>query len=126
MTDHSLLRTVRFSPYRAGMGPRFTLTMRDSGELDSRGVTRIAYRLTMREPGARRSVVIFEGSDYSGSPMHADDSDDNVAGLMGFLTLRPGDTDAEYFESYTPEQRAYCDAHAESLSCEVMTRFGEG
>ncbi len=42
---------------------------------------------------------------------------------MGFLTLRPGDTDPDYFEDYTPEQHAYCDAHAEALSCEVSARF---
>lgn len=97
--------------------------MRDSGELDDRGVTRIAYRLTMREPGAKASVVIFDAKDYCGSPMHADDSDQNVEGLMAFLTLRPGDTDDEYFESYTPEQHAFAEQHAESLSGEVSCRF---
>lgn len=119
----SHLRTVRFCPYRRGMGPTFTLTMRDSGKVDSRGVTRIAYRLTMREPGAKRGVVVFDGADYSGSPMHADDSDENVHGLMGFLTLRPGDTDAEYFISYTPDQLAYAINHGEALSCEVDNRY---
>lgn len=118
-----LLRTCRFSPYRKGAGPVFTLTMRDSGEVDNRGVTRIAYRLTMLEPGKRRGVVLFDAADYSGSLMHADDSDDNVEGLMGFLTLRPGDTDSEYFESYTPEQRAFAEQHAESLSMAVHDRF---
>lgn len=123
MSDHSHLRTVRFQPYRAGMGPRFTLTMRDAGTVDSRGVTTIAYKLTMREPGAAKSVVLFDAADYHGSPMHADDSNANVEGLMGFLTLRPGDTDDEYFASYTAEQRAYCEQWAESLSSEVMARF---
>lgn len=123
MSDNSLLRVCRFTPYRRGMGPTFTLTMRDAGTTDSRGVTTIAYTLTMREPGSKRASVLFNAADYHGSPMHADDSDDNVRGLMGFLTLRPGDTDAEYFESYTPEQRAYCESYAESLSCEVDNRF---
>lgn len=123
MSDMSLLRVCRFTPYRRGMGPTFTLTMRDAGTTDSRGVTTIAYRLTMREPGAKRATVLFDAADYHGSPMHSDDSDDNVHGLMGFLTLRPGDTDAEYFEGYTAEQRAYCSAHAEALSCEVDSRF---
>jgi hypothetical protein len=121
--SHSLLRTVRFSPYRRGAGPTFTLTMRDAGTTDNRGVTTIAYRLTMREPGASKSAVIFDAADYHGSPSHADDSDQNVEGLMGFLTLRPGDTDAEYFESYTDEQRAFADSHAESLSACVDWRF---
>jgi hypothetical protein len=55
--------------------------------------------------------------------MNADDSDETVRGLMGFLTLRPGDTDDEYFENYTKAQRRYCDMHAEDLSCEVEARF---
>lgn len=121
--DPSHLRTVRFQPYMRGKGPTFTLTMRDAGTTDSRGVTTIAYKLTMREPGARKSTVIFDAADYHGSPAHADDSDANVEGLMGFLTLRPGDTDPEYFESYTPAQRAYCEQWAESLSLEVSARF---
>lgn len=119
----SHLRTVRFTPYRRGMGPTFTLTMRDAGTTDTRGVTTIAYKLTMREPGAKQSVVVFDAADYHGSPMHSDDSNANVEGLMTFLTLRPGDTDDEYFESYTPEQRAFCEQHAESLLGEVSARF---
>jgi hypothetical protein len=51
--------------------------------------------------------IIFEGEDFAGSPMDADDSDETVAALLTFLTLRRGDTDAEYFESYTPEQLAW-------------------
>jgi hypothetical protein len=39
---------------------------------------------------------------------------------MGFLTLKPGDTDSDYFAEYTPEQMDYCQRYAESLSCEVM------
>lgn len=119
----SHLRTVRFTPYRRGMGPTFTLTMRDAGTTDARGVTTIAYKLTMREPGAKKSTVIFDAADYHGSPMVADDSDANVEGLMGFLTLQPGDTDPEYFASYTDAQRAFCAEWAEALSCEVATRY---
>jgi hypothetical protein len=57
--------------------------------------------------------------------MYAIDSDKAVGSLMGFLTLRPGDTDSEYFESYTPEQMHFAETHAEALACEVMARFGE-
>jgi hypothetical protein len=119
--SESLLRVCRFQPYRRGMGPTFTLRMWDAGTVDSRGVTTIRYRLTMSENGKR--TVLFDAADYHGSPRHSDDSDDNVAGLMIFLTLRPGDTDSEYFASYTPEQLAYAEAHAESLSCACLDRF---
>jgi hypothetical protein len=84
----------------------------------------IGYRLTQREPG-RAPIVLFEGGDFSPSPCYADDSDQTVAGLLGFLTLRPGDTDPEYFDRYTDVQRAFCAQHAESLSMEAIDRFGE-
>jgi hypothetical protein len=59
--------------------------------------------------------VIFEGEDFACSPMHAIDSDECIAGLLAFLSLRPGDTDREYFDSYTPEQMAWCEDRAEEL-----------
>jgi hypothetical protein len=71
------------------------------------------------------SVVIFEGEDFAGSPMDGDDSDATMQALMGFLTLRPGDTDAEFFASDTEVQRDYRDHHAEALAMVVMDRFGE-
>lgn len=117
MNTSDNMRTVRFFPYRKGAGPIFTL------KLYYLGTERIGYRLTSREH--RRTVTIFEGSDFRPSPLHSVDGDDAVKDLMCFLTLRPGDTDKEYFDSYTPEQMDYCSQHAESLSCEVYNRFGE-
>jgi hypothetical protein len=75
--------------------------------------------------GEGRPRTLFEGEDFACSPCHAIDSDECIASLMGFLTLRPGDTDAEYFESYTPQQIDYCEQHAEALAGEVYSRFGE-
>jgi hypothetical protein len=77
----------------------------------------------MREHG--KTQTVFEGADFGCSPLHAIDSDRTIVGLMSFLTLRPGDTDREYFDAYTPEQLAYCSAHAEALGCAVDGRFGE-
>lgn len=52
--------------------------------------------------------------------MHADDSRETVAGLLHFLALRPGDTDRDYFDSYTPAQLEWCDAHGEELAMLAM------
>jgi hypothetical protein len=117
------LRTVHLRPYLPGMGPTFTLRTFDTGRTDARGCTNVAYVLSMRE--GRRKTVIFDGADFCASPLHADDSDRAVAALLSFLTLRPGDTDAEYFDNYTDVQRAFCDAHAETLAMEAIHRFGE-
>jgi len=115
------IRTVRLFPYRKGHGPSFTLRLLDPCIFGNR--PRLAYTLTQHENG--KSTVLFEGSDFGPSPMHAVDSDETVAALLGFLTLRPGDTDAEYFENYTDDQRTFCDQHAETLACYCMDRFGE-
>lgn len=116
------LRRVILRPYAKGQGPVFVLTTYDTGKTDWRGQTKIAYLLTQREE--HRSTKLFEGDDFAGSPLHADDSDASIACLLGFLTLKPGDTDADYFNEYSEAQRAYCDAHAEALSAEVDRRFG--
>ncbi len=92
------------------MGPRFRLVMWHA-----------AYELrVVGEP-----EPLFRGDDYSPSPCHAVDSDKSVAGLLWFLTLKPGDTDEDYFAAYTARQLAFCAEHAESLACEAMNRFGE-
>lgn len=127
-----ILRRCRFQPYRKGMGPTFYLETWDTGRRDHRGTTTIGYRLRMREfadpeiPGSTdRWIILFEGEDFNASPMYADDSDECVGSLMGFLTLKPGDTDRDYFDSYTPAQLDYCSRHAEALQLECMARFGE-
>lgn len=134
--DSDTLRVCIFRPYRRGLGPTFKLTTWSTGRYDRRGCSVIGYRLTMHGqylqvtafPAARmrmQRVVIFEGEDFCGSPMHGDDSDECMRSLMGFLTLRPGDTDADYFASDTELQRDYRTHHAEALSMAVYDRFGE-
>jgi hypothetical protein len=115
------LRSYTFRPYRPGMGPHFILTTFDPDKRDHKGKSVLGYRLTMRDNG--KSVALFKGEDFGCSPMHAIDSVAAAEGLMGFLTLRPGDTDAEYFKDYTPEQLAYCSTHAQALSGEVSARW---
>jgi hypothetical protein len=119
MNTSDCMRTVRFTPYRKGMGPTFTLKLFYLGRCDNR----LGYRLTQRD--ANKTTVLFEGEDFRCSSMHAQDSDECVKSLMGFLTLRPGDTDAEYFNKHTEAQLAYCAEHAETLATEVIGRFGE-
>jgi hypothetical protein len=65
-------------------------------------------------PGA--AEPLFLGEDYGCSPMDAIDSNESVRCLLTFLTLRPGDTDREYFEDYTPEQMAFAEGDAERIS----------
>src|SRR5579864_2603979 len=102
-----------FEPFIPGGGPVFVLTTWDTGRRDEYRKHILAYRLSMGD------VVLFEGDDYHPSPGWALDANETIACLMGFLTLKPGDTDEEYFAEYTPQQLDYCARYAEALSCEV-------
>lgn len=118
LKTHDQIRRVIFSPYGRRSGNHFTLTMFDVGRRTD-GKNGIGYVLR------HRGKVLFIGDDFGCSPMHAIDSDAAVRDLMGFLTLRPGDTDDEYFHDYAQAQLDYCSEHAEALSMTVYDRFGE-
>ena len=113
--EEDILRLVRLRPYRGE--PYFTF------ELIYHGSDWLGYRLKQCEH--RKGTVLFDGRDFRCSPLHAIDSDEAVAACLGFLTLRPGDTDREYFENYTAAQLEFCSQHAESLALEVERRFPE-
>jgi hypothetical protein len=62
--------------------------------------------------------VIFEGEDFRPGAMHDLADDQMLRNLLGFLTLRPGDTDAEYFARYTPRQNEFALNEAELFDVE--------
>jgi hypothetical protein len=91
-----------------------TLRTWDTGRTRGTGMmarTRIGYEF--RDPSGE---VLFRGDDFGPSPMHADDSDATLRGLLAFLLLRPGDTDREYFADYSPRQLAF----AASDACQLL------
>jgi len=95
--------------YRYKIGLCFTGRVKD-------GKAQVAYYLDSPE-GER----IFEGSDlYPGAGMCAD-GPETAAALLGFLTCQPGDTDDEYFDTYTPRQLEWCQTmEAEELASWAM------
>ncbi len=91
-----------------------TLRTWDTGRTRGAGMmarARIGYELC--DPAGK---VLFCGTDFGPSPMHADDADETLRGLCGFLFLRPGDTDRDYFADYSAEQLAF----AGSSECEQL------
>lgn len=67
--------------------------------------------------------LIFSGKDLGG-PSGA--TEDEIArAAIGFLTLRPGDTDDEYFDDYTPYQCEWRDLYAEELSMILHDEDGD-
>jgi len=107
-TDSSLehIRNFKRGPYRLEL---FDLQRRGHD-----GKWCLAYRLSL-DIGNEENII-FAGADFRCSPLDAVDSDATVAGLLTFLALRPGDTDREYFEDYTPAQLDFADHYGEELS----------
>lgn len=121
-----LIRTLKLTPYKRGMGPRFILDIFDGGAPLGKGPQwTVGYRLVMKMPGRRDEIVLFEGADYGCSPLHAIDSDESLAGLISFLCLQPGDTDSEYFKDYSQEQIAFAHEHGTALLIEAEHMLGE-
>jgi len=82
----------------------------DTGKRCTTGQHQIGYAFW--HPDGR---LLFSGDECGVAPSHCIDSDDALRGLLGFLTIQPGDTDDDYFESYTPEQLTWAETEAESL-----------
>jgi hypothetical protein len=117
-TEDQLLRTVTMRPY-VDQSKSFTLKTWDTYRSDSSGKSTLGYQFTQhRTPNSEK--IIFEGEDFHCSPMDAIDSDAALRSLLSFLTLRPGDTDQEYFENYTQDQLDFTSEHAEILSLYAM------
>jgi hypothetical protein len=118
--DEQILRDEELEPYHHG--PKFRIITWVTDRTDRRGQTIIGYRFTEIQPYGRPEVI-FCGEDFAGSPLHADDSDETLKALLGFITLRPGDTDREFFEKYTARQLRFANEHAEILSAIVEGMF---
>ncbi|GIH99179.1 hypothetical protein [Planobispora takensis] len=93
-----------------------TLEICPAGRTDEQRI-RWSYRLT------RGKRTIFAGKDIC-SGMRAEPTTRELGSaartVLSYLTLRPGDTDAEYFDGYTATQMAWAEAYAEELSAFAM------
>jgi hypothetical protein len=106
MDDQSLMRGWASSPFRLELHE-----LRGPGRWREDGKTPIGYRFYHDDQ------LIFEGDDIAVPAGQTLDGDQTVRGVLGFLALRPGDVEADYFAAYTPEQLAWRDEHAEYLKC---------
>ena len=92
----------------------YTLTVEESNNIRN-GKVEVEYSLT-----SPSGEVIFNGSDFYASPLHSATGKESAGSLLSFLTLRPGDTDSEYFDKYTPRQWEFVENEAEELSLWAM------
>ncbi len=90
----------------------YRLVLWDTHRTGEHGKSILGYEFF--EPGD--SEPLFTGEDFNVPPSDVVDSDETLRSLLGFLTLRPGDTDREYFDAYTPRQMAFAKGDAEELA----------
>lgn len=96
---------------------KLAVVMRSKGQGQVRVSERVGYRFYTGD------TLVFEGVDFF-TPLGMTDDMQRVAGeLLGFLTLCEGDTDAEYFDEYTPAQLRWRDYYADDLSAEVSAQM---
>lgn len=92
----------------------YTVTLKALNRRDRHNHIMVAYEFITPE-----GETLFKGEDLGASPMHAPESLDSAKALLSFLTLKPGDTDADYFDSYTLRQMEW----AESWDCEQLQTY---
>ncbi len=86
--------------------------------------TKIETELRWLEPGKRSEVVFAPGDTWCGIPGHQ--TTDGIyarEAVCSLLAMKPGDTDSDYFASYTPEQLAWAEAHGEDLRLASDARY---
>ena len=119
------LRSWVFQPYIQGKGPIYILTLYEPPpplDRDSAGRWGVGYTLERKEGG--KKMLLFDSDTNGIAYAHLSvDSDERAHDVMGWLTLKPGDTDEEFFNKYTPEQREWAESEAEELGYTVMSRW---
>lgn len=113
--DSRVLRHVEFESPLSNL-PKMRLLVWDTDRTDSYHKSILGYAFWP----APTQLPLFSGEDFGCSPAHCVDSDDTLLTILSFLTLRPGDTDREYFDSYTSVQLDWAKSHlCEALQFEV-------
>jgi hypothetical protein len=71
-------------------------------------------------------TIFSTGDLWCGIPgQHTLDGKEAKACVLSLVSMKPGDTDREYFEHYTPEQLAWAEKYSDWLTTESLYRYGE-
>jgi len=99
-------------------GSKIEIRMYDTGRRDSRGMTRIEVEADRLDLNSGERKVLFSGSDLYMSPGMGtcDDSDAMVKCAVSMVAMRPGDTDSDWFDNYSPDQLEW----SRSYECEAL------
>lgn len=87
---------------------------------DSRGAYK--YQLEVRQGG---KVIFPVDGPLHGTyfPCWSSDGPNAKEHTLNHLSIKPGDTDDDFFANYTPEQLAFVEKYGEDISCEKERRY---
>jgi hypothetical protein len=118
-----------------GRTPLFTLRFKVGNVNQTENVTIRAYEGPVQQPYGHTTIfcelrapgVIFSRDEfYIGVPRgEVLDSKYSKAMVMSLFAMKPGDTDDEFFEHYSPEQLEFVEEHGEEISLISAERYGE-
>lgn len=98
-----------------------SVTVFDAG-FDNRGA--VKYRAQVKVGG--KVLFPVDGPlNGSFSPMWACDGDEAKEHVLFHLATKPGDTDDDFFNGYTPEQLAFVEANSDEVTMAKLDRYGE-
>lgn len=92
----------------------YKLTLQATDKRDSTNHILVSYNFSNPD-----GELLFFGDDFGASPLHTPEGKESAKALLGFLTLRKGDTDEDYFANYTPKQLEF----SESSDCENLQLY---
>lgn len=121
-TGEAVLQKLFTLHYDLPDGHRLILHAFDTGREDERGTARI--EILAKVCG---DTLWSPGDTYCHpAPGWALDGPETKKLVTELVALKPGDTDSEYFASYTPARIAFAVKFGEHLQCEAEARYGEG
>ena len=109
---------LRLRPYRKEHDARtITVTAFDDAGWDSAGRIKMEYEVKHGKD------VIFPRGTLYGAVHGASDGIRAKEHALACVEMKPGDTDADYFAGYTPEQLEWVAAHGDAISMIRSDRY---
>ena len=106
--DHRIIVTIKDTISYAHLA--YLWEKLDVINWEKQGKRRLSYSLKYK------GEEIFAGTEFFIPEAWAVDSDHTMAALLGHLSVKPGDTDVEHFDLYSPEQLEFVERFGDLLS----------
>jgi hypothetical protein len=121
MTDQTLLFVLRLKPYTRKKRIEIKAWDRPDPADNPTGHSYIDVEV---KHGA--AVIFPRGQLYCGvNQWTATDGEAAKALVLSLVAMKPGDTDEDYFEGYSDDQKAWANEYGDVISMTASYRYGE-